>query len=95
MFRAFADRTGADRKALATCIARSREQLSVEQVGRIAMPALIGVGTADDIAGDPHALAALMPDAEAFPIIGRDHMLSVGDRAWKARVVAFLGDHRL
>ena len=38
------------------------------------------VGTKDDIAGSPQALAALMPNAEAFDIEGRDHMLAVGDR---------------
>lgn len=95
MFRAFADRTGADRQALAACISRSRELVTEERAGRIGMPALIGVGTNDDIGGDPHELAALMPDAEAFAIVGRDHMLSVGDRTWKAKVVEFLKDHSL
>jgi len=90
MFRAFADRTGADRQALAACIAQSRQLLTAEDCARLTMPALIGVGTRDDIGGDPVALAALMPAAAAFPIPGRDHMLSVGDRSFKARVTAFL-----
>lgn len=95
MFRAFADRTGADRRALAACIARSRELVTRDQAGRIAMPTLIGVGTRDDIGGDPQALADLMPKAEAFAIAGRDHMLSVGDRSWKARVLAFVAENPL
>ena len=93
MFRAFADQTGSDRRALAACIATSRELLSRDDVARIAAPTLIGVGTKDDIAGSAGELAALMRDAEAFDIEGRDHMLSVGDRSWKAKVLEFLRDH--
>lgn len=93
MFRAFADQTKSDRRALAACIATSRELLSQHDAARIAQPTLIGVGTKDDIAGSARRLAALMPDAEAFDIEGRDHMLSVGDRSWKAKVLEFLKDH--
>ena len=41
---------------------------------------LVAVGTEDDVAGSPQALAALIPGAEAFVIPGRDHMKAVGDR---------------
>ncbi len=90
MFRAFADKTKSDRLALAACIETSRDELSEAQVGQIAQPVLIGVGTKDDIAGAPEPLAALLPDAEVFAIEGRDHMLSVGDRRFKQRVIDFL-----
>lgn len=90
MFRNFADRTRSDRKALAACIASNRVLLTEEQVARIAQPTLIGVGTRDDIAGDPHELAKLMPDARALDIPNRDHMLAVGDRVFKAAVTDFL-----
>jgi len=93
MFRAFADQTKSDRRALAACIATSRELLSEGDASRIAAPTLIGVGTKDDIAGSAERLAVLMPDAEPFDIAGRDHMLSVGDRSWKAKVLEFLKDH--
>ena len=93
MFRAFADQTRSDRQALAACIATSRELLSEDDVARIDMPVLVGVGTTDDIAGSAARLAALMPRAEAFDIEGRDHMLSVGDRTFKAKVLQFLKDH--
>lgn len=93
MFRSFADQTRSDRRALAACIATSRELISREEMARIASPTLIGIGTKDDIAGSGQQLAAVMPDAEAFDIEGRDHMLSVGDRSWKAKVLQFLGDH--
>lgn len=93
MFRAFADQTKSDREALAACIATSRELLSEDDVSRIAQPTLIGVGTRDDIGGSPEALAALMPNAVAFAIEGRDHMLSVGDRTFKKWVLEFLKAH--
>ena len=95
MFRAFADQTKSDRKALAACIAKSRELLSEDELARIKQPTLVGVGTRDDIAGSAQKLADLMPDAEAFDIEGRDHMLAVGDRTFKAKVLEFLKAHPL
>ncbi len=95
MFRAFADQTKSDRQALAACIATSRELLSEADMARITQPTLIAVGTKDDIGGSPDELAALMPDAVAFSIESRDHMLSVGDRAFKKRVLEFLQQHPL
>lgn len=93
MFRSFADQTKSDRRALAACIATSRELISEEEIERVTQPTLIGVGTKDDIAGSAQQLAALMPNAIAFDIEGRDHMLSVGDRTFKAAVLDFLKDH--
>ncbi|MCU0830328.1 MAG: alpha/beta fold hydrolase [Rhizobiaceae bacterium] len=90
MFRKFADQTGSDRIALAACIEGSRANLPEDAVRRITAPTLIAVGTRDDVAGDPHRLAALLPRAEVLSIEGRDHMLSVGDRQFKAAYPAFL-----
>lgn len=95
MFRAFADQTESDRRALAACISTSRERLTPEQIGRIRQPALVAVGTKDDIAGAPGALADLLPNGTVFAIEGRDHMLSVGDRTFKARVLDFLKENPL
>ncbi|WPE20234.1 alpha/beta fold hydrolase [Shinella zoogloeoides] len=92
MFRAFADQTKSDRQALAACIMTSRDLLTVEDMARIDMPALIGVGTKDDIAGAPEPLAALMPDARALDIPGRDHMLAVGDKVFKRAVLDFYAE---
>jgi pimeloyl-ACP methyl ester carboxylesterase len=92
-FRTFADQTKSDRAALAACISTSRELLSEADVSRIAQPTLIALGTRDDIGGSPDALAALMPNATAFAIEGRDHMLSVGDRTFKKRALEFLKAH--
>jgi pimeloyl-ACP methyl ester carboxylesterase len=90
MFRAFADRTRSDRHALAACIETSRKELTEAEVGRIGMPVLVGVGTKDEIGGAPEDLARLFPDGRAFAIEGRDHMLAVGDRTFKAEVLRFL-----
>ena len=92
-FRAFADQTKSDRKALAACIATSRTLLTEAQVARIAQPTLIAVGTKDDIGGSPGELAGMMPNAESLQIEGRDHMLAVGDKSFKTRVVEFLREH--
>jgi pimeloyl-ACP methyl ester carboxylesterase len=92
MFRAFAEQTKSDRKALAACIRGSRQVLSREEVGRISAPALIGVGTRDEVAGPARELAELMPNARALDIPGRDHNLAVGDRAHKEGVLAFLAE---
>ena len=90
MFRAFADRTKSDRAALAACVRGSRRSLAPEELARITQPVLIAVGERDTVAGDPHALAAMLPRAETLSIAGRDHNLAVGDRAFKAGVLAFL-----
>lgn len=90
MFRAFAEQNGSDLEALAACIRGTRQTLSRQEVGAIAMPTLVSVGTRDDIAGSAAALAALMPNARALDIPGRDHNLAVGDRVHKEGVLAFL-----
>lgn len=94
VFRAFADQTKSDRRALAACIRGSRQVLSRAQVASIATPALIAVGTKDPIAGSAEALAALMPRAKALPIPNRDHMLAVGDKVFKAGVLDFLQEQK-
>jgi pimeloyl-ACP methyl ester carboxylesterase len=90
IFRAFAEQTQSDLKALAACIRGSRQTLSREQVAGIAKPVLVAVGTKDTIAGSSLALAALIPGARALDIPDRDHMLAVGDKAFKAGVLDFL-----
>ena len=90
MFRAFADQTKSDLKALAACIRGSRQTVSEKGMASIAVPTLIAVGTRDEVAGDPDKLAAMMPNAEALDIPGRNHNLAVGDRVFKAGVLAFL-----
>jgi pimeloyl-ACP methyl ester carboxylesterase len=90
MFRSFAEQTKSDLWALAACMRGSRQTLGAAEVGRIAAPLLVAVGSKDRIAGSPQALAALIPGARALEIPGRDHMLAVGDRAFKQGVLEFL-----
>ena len=90
MFRAFADQTKSDRAALAACIRGSRQTLDPGQVAQIACPALVAIGAKDEVAGDPHRLAAMFPRGQALEIPGRDHNLAVGDKVYKAGVLAFL-----
>ena len=90
MFRAFAEKTRSDLRALAACIRGARQTLSPDDVRRIDVPVLVAVGSIDTVAGSPEALAALIPGGEALVIPGRDHMLAVGDRVFKAAVVDFL-----
>jgi pimeloyl-ACP methyl ester carboxylesterase len=92
MFRAFADQTKSDRKALAACMRVSRQNLSRAQVAQIYAPTLIAVGTKDPIAGSAQALAALMPNARALDIPNRDHNVAVGDMNHKRGALAFLAE---
>ena len=91
-YRLFADQTRSDRQALAACIMTSRDLLTPADMARIDVPALIGVGTKDDIAGAPQPLADLMPNARALDIPGRDHMLAVGDKVFKRAVLDFYAE---
>ena len=90
MFRSFAEQTKSDLVALAACIRGSRQTLTPDEIHRIFCPVLVAIGTKDDVAGDPHELAAMMPDAQALEIPGRDHNLAVGDKVYKQGVLAFL-----
>lgn len=90
MFRRFAEAGGNDLQALAACIRGSRQTLGVDDVGRIAVPCLVAVGTRDAVAGDPRGLAELLPGGEVLDIPDRDHNPAVGDKVFKAGVLAFL-----
>ena len=93
MFRSFAEQTKSDLRALAACIRGSRQVLSREQVAALKPPVMVAVGTNDEVAGSAEALAALIPGARALPIQGRDHMLAVGDKTFKAGVLDFLSQY--
>ena len=89
-FRAFAEQTRSDLRALAACLRGSRQAVRMEDVTSIRAPALVAVGTKDDIAGSPHELAALMPNGRGLDIPDRDHMVAVGDKVFKAAAIEFL-----
>jgi pimeloyl-ACP methyl ester carboxylesterase len=89
-FRAFAEQTRSDLRALAACLRGSRQAVRMEDITSIRAPALVAVGTRDDIAGSPHELAALMPNGRGLDIPDRDHMVAVGDKVFKNAAIEFL-----
>jgi pimeloyl-ACP methyl ester carboxylesterase len=89
-FRAFAEQTRSDRRALAACLRGSRRLMTREEAAAINVPVLIAVGTADEIAGSAQALGKIIPDAQVLDIPNRDHMRAVGDKVYKTGVLDFL-----
>lgn len=92
MFRAFAESTGSDLRALAACIRGNRQSLTPKGAAAIACPTLVAVGTKDEVSGDGPALARLLPNGRVLDIPGRDHNLAVGDKVYKQGVLAFLAE---
>jgi pimeloyl-ACP methyl ester carboxylesterase len=89
-FRAFADQTRSDRRALAACLRGSRRLMTREEAAAISVPTLIAVGTTDDIAGSAQRLAEVIPGSQVLDIPNRDHMRAVGDKVYKDGVLDFL-----
>ena len=89
-FRAFADQTRSDRRALAACLRGSRRLMTRQEAAAIKVPVLIAVGTADEIAGSATALGKIIPGSQVLDIPNRDHMLAVGDKVFKAAALEFL-----
>jgi pimeloyl-ACP methyl ester carboxylesterase len=89
-FRAFADQTRSDRRALAACLRGSRRLMTREEASDITVPVLIAVGTTDEIAGSAADLAGIIPGSQVLDIPDRDHMRAVGDKVYKAGVLEFL-----
>jgi pimeloyl-ACP methyl ester carboxylesterase len=90
MFRLFADQNNQDRVALAACFAAVRADFPDALLGRIVRPVLIVAGERDDAAGAAGPLAARIPEAQSFTVLKRDHMRTVGDKAYKEAVLKFL-----
>ena len=55
-------------------------------------PTLVVAGELDGIAGDVGELVAAIPGARGLTLARRNHMNAVGDREFKAAVVAFLAE---
>ncbi|WP_375413438.1 alpha/beta fold hydrolase [uncultured Bradyrhizobium sp.] len=89
-FRAFADQTRSDRRALAACLRGSRRLMTEKEASEITVPVLIAVGTTDEIAGSADALGKIIPGSQVLNIPNRDHMRAVGDKVYKAGVLEFL-----
>ncbi|MGQ0673263.1 MAG: alpha/beta fold hydrolase [Hyphomicrobium sp.] len=89
-FRAFAEETKSDLRALAACIRSARDPITAAALATLTCPVLVAVGSEDVIGGSPVDLAALIPGGETFVIAGREHMKAVGDRTFKSAVLEFL-----
>ncbi len=87
-FRRFADRTGADRQALAA-IQRAPRATEPWRLSEISVPTLVIVGDGDTLAGDPGELAAAIPGAVAKVVRG-DHLTAVADPDFRRSIVDFL-----
>ncbi|MEX1153427.1 alpha/beta fold hydrolase [Parvibaculum sp.] len=90
MFRVFADQNRQDRAALAACFEAVRAPFPVAGLAGISRPVLVVAGESDEQAGAAGPLAARIPGARAFTVPKRDHMKTVGDRAYKEAVLKFL-----
>jgi len=89
-FRAFAESTGSDMKALAACIQARREPVDEQALAAIKIPVMVITGSEDDLSGKPEPLAALIPGAKAVTIEGASHHTIMGDPDFKREVVQFL-----
>jgi len=91
-FRNFAERTGADRHALAA-IQRAPRPPEATRVDAIDVPTLVLAGDRDVLVGSPNALADRIPGAAARTVSG-DHLTAVFDPAFRAAIVEFLATQR-
>jgi pimeloyl-ACP methyl ester carboxylesterase len=89
-FRQFADDQGEDRLALAACARSRTNSLAPSALAGLKPHTLVVAGARDELAGDPHALAALMPDARAVTLPGCDHFSAIPHASFKATVFDFL-----
>jgi pimeloyl-ACP methyl ester carboxylesterase len=89
-FRAFADQTRSDHRALAACLRGSRRLMTRQEAVDIDVPVLIAVGSNDEIAGSAEALGRIIPRSQVLAIPNRDHMRAVGDKVYKTGVIDFL-----
>ena len=91
-FRAFAEQTKSDLKALAVCIRKIREPISRERIAELKVPVLVAVGTKDVMAGSAQLLAKLIPHAKSFEILENDHIKAAGASAFKEAALSFLSE---
>jgi pimeloyl-ACP methyl ester carboxylesterase len=87
-FRALADSIRADRVALAACI-QTGHVGSGQLLDEIEVPVLVVAGADDDLAGDPQAVADLIPGAQAVTVPG-DHFTANSRPALHRALLEFL-----
>jgi pimeloyl-ACP methyl ester carboxylesterase len=87
-FRGFAERTGADRQALAA-FQRAHTPISRSRLDDIRVPTLVIAGDQDTLAGSPQLLADRIPGAVARTIKGT-HLGAVTDPEFARSIVEFV-----
>ena len=90
-FRRFADEQGEDRLALAALTRASDPPFTRDEVATLSVPALVVAGSRDDLAGDPHELAAFIPGARAVALARLRPLLRHPARAVQGGGVRFSG----
>ena len=88
-FRAFAEQTKSDLKALAACIRSARAPITPEALGALRCPVLVVVGEKDVIGGSASRAGRADPRRARRGAAGRDHMKAVGDKGFKEAVLGF------
>lgn len=89
-FRLFAEQTRSDLKSLAACMRSSRPKITADALAAIRLPVLVVAGEKDDVSGSVDGLTSVIPGSKGVVLPGRNHMNAVGDRDYKAAVLAFL-----
>jgi pimeloyl-ACP methyl ester carboxylesterase len=88
-FRAFADQSGKDRRALAACMRAARRNFTRAELALSTRPVLVVCGEKDELTGAPGPLAAAFADGRAVTVPRRDHMTAVGDKVYKDAALQF------
>jgi pimeloyl-ACP methyl ester carboxylesterase len=89
-FRLFADQQGEDRLALAAFSQGRGEAAEAGDLAAITAPTLVVAGSRDEMAGDPQALADIIPGAKAVTLPACDHFSAIPHALYKAAVFDFL-----
>lgn len=90
-FRIFAEKSGADLRALATYMQAGRPVFVGEDFAELTLPVLVVAGERDELVGDPADLAACFEGGRAVIVPRRDHLNTVGDKVYRQAVIEFLG----
>jgi pimeloyl-ACP methyl ester carboxylesterase len=88
-FRTFAELQGEDRAALAACANGPGDAVTRAALAALTAPTLVVAGALDDLAGDPHGLAAAVPGAKAVVLPGCDHFTAIPHALFKSAVFDF------
>lgn len=90
LFRLFAEQGKNDLEALANCMTRDRRSFTFDEMRHVDTPLLLVVGERDTITGPVGQLASMVSNSRLEVVPGRDHMTTVGDKAYKVAVLRFL-----